>query len=379
MQELKQGDTGLRAWPVVGIALMQAFLLAAHWFIYYTCISFWPTLSPMAVLLLRTSLLLLAFTFVPAALLAFFHANRLVTLFYRLAAVWLGFLNYFFLAACFSWLASFALALLGWHSNKPLIAATLYGLAVAASLYGLVNARILRIRRISVQLPGLPDAWRGRTALLLSDLHLGHMNGRSFSRRIVAMAQRINPDIILLPGDLFDGVRANSAVLVEPFSQLAPPFGSYFSSGNHDEFGNAAHYAEILNRIGIRVLSNELVIVDGLQIAGVSYGDSGSPIRLRAILESLHLNTGKASILLHHVPNRLPIVDQAGISLQLSGHTHSGQLFPFTFFTRRAFGNFTYGLQRFGGLQVYTSSGAGSWGPPMRVGTSPEIVLITFE
>jgi predicted MPP superfamily phosphohydrolase len=362
----------------VGIALMQAFLLAAHGFIYYTCISFWPALSPMALLLLRTSLWLLAFTFAPAALLAFFHANRLVTLFYRLAAVWLGFLNYFFLAACFSWLASFALDLLGLHANMPFIAATFCGLAVAASFYGLVNARIFRIRRISVQLPGLPDAWRGRTALLLSDLHLGHMNGRSFSRRIVAMAMRLNPHIIFLPGDLFDGVRADAAALVEPFRALAPPFGSYFSTGNHDEFGNATHYAEILNRVGVRTLANEMILVDGLQIAGVSYGDSGSPIRLRAILESMHLIPGKASILLHHVPNRLPIVEQAGISLQLSGHTHSGQLFPFTFFTRRAFGKFTYGLQRFGGLQVYTSSGVGSWGPPMRVGTRPEVVLFTF-
>jgi hypothetical protein len=369
----------LKAWPLFGITLIEALLLAAHCFIYYTCISFWQTLSPQIVLLLGTSLSLLSFTFVPAALLAFFHANRLVTLLYRLASVWLGFLNYLFWAACLCWLADMALTALGLHANRPFIAATLFGLAVAVGLYGLVNARILRIRRISVRLPGLPEAWRGRTALLLSDLHLGHINGRSFSRRIVAMAERLNPHLIFLPGDLFDGVRADAAALAEPFSQLAPPFGSYFSTGNHDEFGNAANYTEILNRIGISVLANAMVTIDGLQIAGVSYGDSGSPIHLRAILESLHLVPGRASILLNHVPNRLPIVEQAGISLQLSGHTHSGQLFPFTFFTRCAFGRFTYGLQRFGGLQVYTSSGAGSWGPPMRVGTRPEVVLFTFE
>jgi hypothetical protein len=112
---------------------------------------------------------------------------------------------------------------------------------------------------------------------------------------------------------------------------------------------------------------------------GVSDGDSGYPIRLRATLESLHLVPGQASILLNHVPSRLSIVEQAGISLQLSGHTHGGQLFPFTWFTRYAFGRFIYGLQRFGSLQVYTSSGAGTWGPPMRVGTHSEIALLTFE
>jgi len=369
----------LKAWPLFGITLIEALLLAAHWFIYCTWIAFWPSLSPQRILLLGAVLLLLSFSFVPAALLAFFHGNRLVSLLYRFASVWLGFLNYFFLAACFSWLVSFALASLGLPVDKPFIAVALFSMAVAVSLYGLVNARILRIRHISIQLPGLPETWRGRTALLLSDLHLGHINGRSFSRRIVALAMRLNPSIIFFPGDFFDGVRADSAALAEPFSQLAPPLGSYFTTGNHDEFFSADHYAEILANNGIRVLSNEMIVVDGLQIAGVSYGDSSSPIRLRAILESFHLDPGRASILLNHAPSRLPIVEQAGISLQLSGHTHNGQLFPFTFLTRRAFGQFTHGLHRFGGLQVYTSSGAASWGPPMRVGSSPEAVLFTFE
>jgi len=78
------------------------------------------------------------------------------------------------------------------------------------------------------------------------------------------------------------------------------------------------------------------------------------------------------------VPNRLPIIEQTGFSLLLSGHTHGGQIFPFTWLTRRAFGKFTYGLQRFGALQVFTSSGVGSWGPPMRVGSHAEMVLLTF-
>ncbi|MGA2349704.1 MAG: metallophosphoesterase [Terracidiphilus sp.] len=369
----------MKAWPIVGIALMQAFLLAAHWFIYHTLIVFWQPLSHTASLALRDALLVLAFSFITAALLGFHHANPVVKLLYRMAAVWLGFLNYFFWAACLCWLARYAMALARLRMDRPLLAAMLFGLALLAGLYGLVNARFIRIRRISLKLPGLPGAWRGRTALLLSDVHLGHINGAAFSRRIVALAARLNPDIIFIPGDLFDGAMADADALAAPFKDLAPPLGSYFSTGNHDEFGNAAHYGRVLTRIGIRVLANEKVTVDGLDIVGVSCGDSSYPIRLRATFDSLQLTPGRASILLNHIPNRLPIVEQAGISLQLSGHTHGGQLFPFTWFTRRAFGNFTYGLQRFGALQVYTSSGVGSWGPPMRVGTRPEVVLFTFE
>jgi hypothetical protein len=121
------------------------------------------------------------------------------------------------------------------------------------------------------------------------------------------------------------------------------------------------------------------VIVDGLQILGVRYHDTTFPIRMRPILESLRLDRNTASILLNHVPNRLPIVEEAGVSLQISGHTHGGQIAPFTWLTQRVFGKFTHGLHSFGSLLVYTSYGAGTWGPPMRVGTTPEVVLLQFE
>ncbi len=358
---------------------MQALLLAAHWFIYQTWIAFGPPLSPLAGLVLRAVVLLLAFSFISAALLGFNYANWTVTLLYRIAAVWLGFLDFFFVAACLCRGIAYGMALWGGAVNRPVLAAVLYGLAVVAGIYGLVNVRLIRIRRIPIQLAGLPESWRGRTALLISDIHLGHVNGPAFSRRIVALATRLKPDVIFIPGDLFDGGKANVSALVEPFHELAPPLGIFFSTGNHDEFGDTALYMEGLARAGIRILANEKVTVDGLEILGVNYSDSGSPIRMRALLEGLSPAPGRASILLNHVPNRLPIAEQAGIGLQLSGHTHGGQLFPFTLFTKWAFGNFTYGLQRLGRLQVVTSSGVGTWGPPMRVGTSPEVVLLTFE
>ena len=369
----------MKAWPFFAIAVVQASLCLAHWFIYRTWIDFWWPLSPLAALALRTVVFVLAMSFIVAALLGFRFSNWLVSALYRVAAVWLGLLNFFFLAACLCWVAWFACRLVGVHGNRPLIAATLFSLALIAGVYGLLNARLVRIRRVPVRLPGLPNSWRGRTALLFSDLHLGNINGPRFSRRIADMAADLNPDIIFIPGDLFDGTHSDPNRLAAPFKDLSAPFGIYFATGNHDEFGSAAHYTEAMKRVGIRVLENEKVTVDGLHIVGVTYGDSTSPLRLSALLESLHLAEGQASILLHHVPNRLPIVEKAGVSLQLSGHTHGGQVFPFSWFTRRIFGKFTYGLQKFGALQVYTSSGAGTWGPPMRVGTHPEIVLLAFE
>jgi predicted MPP superfamily phosphohydrolase len=242
-----------------------------------------------------------------------------------------------------------------------------------------VNALLIRIHRVPIHLANLPASWHGRSALLISDLHLGHINGLLFSRRIVDLAARIEPDIILIPGDFFDGARVDPARLAAPFSALSPPLGMYFVTGNHDEYGDLPHYLEALRAAGIRILKNERAIVDGLPILGVSYHESTHILHLRATLESLRPDAGQPCILLSHVPNRLPIAEQAGIALQLSGHTHGGQLFPFTWLTRRAFGKFTHGLHSFGTLKVYTSFGAGTWGPPMRVGTRPEVVVLQFE
>lgn len=373
----------MKAWPILGIGLMQTFLLLAHWLIFRTIVVFRGNLTPNQTLVLGTALFLLAFSFIAAALLGYYFSGFEVRLIYKIAAVWLGFLNYFFFAACLCWLANLALLFSPLAPSlpryRPLIAAVFFSLALLTGIYGLLNARWIRIRRVTVQLPNLPAAWRDRTALLISDLHLGNINGPGFCRRMVALAARLQPDIVFLPGDLFDGVHADPARLIAPFKSISPPLGIYFTAGNHEEYGGEANFTHSLTQAGIRVLVNEMVVVDGLQVLGIPYADSHFPIRLRANLEALHPDPAQPSILLNHAPHRLPIVEQAGISLQLSGHTHGGQLIPFTWFTRRVFGKFTHGLHHFGSLQVYTSSGAGTWGPPMRVGTHPEIVLLQFN
>jgi len=350
---------------------------------YRTWIDFWRPEDPGSVVALRISFAVLAFIFVCASLMSFRFSGAAVRLFYRVAALWIGTANFLFVGTGVAWLAYLILRLRTPTETRAAYMHTIAGAlliaAIAAALYGVINARHLRIRRITVELPNLPECWRGRQALLISDMHLGHVNGASFAERIADKARQLNPAIIFLAGDLFDGGRVDPHREVAPLLKLKPRLGVFFVGGNHEEFGGASRFEEALRAGGIRVLHNECVVVDGLRIIGLAYRESAYPLHTRALLEGLRLKDGPASILLNHVPNRLPMAEHAGVSLQLSGHTHGGgQVFPFNFITRRAFGKFTYGLQRFGDMQVYTSSGAGTWGPPMRVGTSPEIVLLTF-
>lgn len=372
----------MRAWPLLGILIIQVFLCLAHWFLFFTWMhTGWP-MSTAATAALRVALVVLAFCFPTSALLSFRWDGGPVGLLYRLASVWMGVLNFLFWSACLFWLADTALRLAPGDVHlraRPFIAAALLAVSVLSSVYGLINARTLRLRRLTIALPNLPGAWRGRKAVLVSDLHLGNVNRRGFAKRVADRIRALDPAVIFLPGDLFDGTRVTPETIAGPILDLKPSLGVFFVTGNHEVYGGADHFTAPLDARGVRVLDNERVDVDGVAILGISYKDSTSPIRVRQFLSAQQLDADQPSILLQHVPNRLPIVEQCGVSLQLSGHTHGGQFLPFTWITRRAFGKFTHGLQRFGNLQVYTSSGVGTWGPPLRLGSASEIVLLTFE
>ncbi len=306
-------------------------------------------------------------------------SGLLLKLTYRVSAVWMALLNLCLFAAIACFIVNVASNVFGVNLDRQLIGATFYGLAVLVTVYGLFNAAWLRVTRVTVPLPHLPPAWHGREVMLMSDLHLGNVRGAGFTRRVVTKARSLQPHAVFVCGDVFDGPKADYDRLVEPFRELTAPAGVYFVTGNHEEFTDRAKFIAAIARAGLRVLNNEKVIVEGLQIVGVHDGEAVEPKRLRTILQDAALDRQQASILLAHRPGNLSVAEEAGISLQVSGHTHKGQMWPWLWLAHRVHGPFAYGLNRFGNLQVLTSSGAGTWGPPARVGTKSEIVLIRLE
>jgi len=351
----------------------------AHWFLYETWEFFWgvPVASKSSPL--PIVLAVLSVSFVLASLLAWRSSHVVVRVLYTVSAVWLGTLSFCFLAACLCW-SSYGIArLLGLHPDRRELVIVFFAIALLASLYGIVNAAWTRVRRVSVTLPNLPASWRGRVAALVTDTHLGHVRGFRFMRRIVTTLTRLRPDIVFIAGDMYDGTVARVRELAQPWARLAAPMGAFFVLGNHEQFSDSAKYLDAVEHSGVRVLNNEKVTVDGLQIVGVHYSDSTNDDHFRSVLRHVDVDRDRASILLTHAPDRLKIAEEEGFSLQLSGHTHGGQFFPFTWITSRMYGKFVYGLQRLGNLIVYVSYGAGTWGPPLRLGTTPEIVLIQFE
>ena len=165
----------------------------------------------------------------------------------------------------------------------------------------------------------------------------------------------------------------------EPLKELTAPHGVYFVAGNHEQFGDDSKYLRAIEATGVRVLTNEKVVVDGLQIIGVPYRSATQAKHLESALQGVNLDRKRASILLTHAPDYPEIAEAAGVSLQLSGHTQLGQFIPWNWMARRIYRQFVYGLSRIGMMQVFTSSGTGTWGPPLGLGSNPEIVVLKFE
>jgi uncharacterized protein len=365
----------------VFLSVFQSVLFLAHYFLFETVVFAWgPSVEAR---ILAVALAVLSVSFLGVSLLTFRYYNVVLRTLYKVAAVWLGTFSYLFIAACVWWIAYGLLSAANVNFSPRGWAEVLFGLALATSVYGMVNAGLTRVKRITVRLAGLPDSWRGRTIALVSDLHLGNVRNARFARRIVRKIMREKPAMVLIAGDLFDGTPLDAERAAAPLTELLrdsrTPLGAFFAEGNHEEFGTPAAYLAAIAKTGVRVLDNENVDVDGLQLIGVPYKHATNTEHFRSVLAKMGIDRQRASILLTHAPDRPQVAEEAGISLQVSGHTHRGQYFPFTWITARMYRQFVYGLSRTGGLQVYTSCGAGTWGPPLRVGSQPEIVIIRLE
>ncbi len=323
-------------------------------------------------------LAILCVSFLIVSILTFYFNNSFTNSLYTISASWLGFSVYLFLFSLLFFIVSGIL-----HIFSPNISLLYFGilcfiLPFVFGVYGLVHARNVIVKDISVTIPNLPINWKDKKAVWVSDLHLGAVHSQDFAKNIVSKINEINPDIVFIGGDIYDGVKVNESEIINPFINLHPKFGVYFITGNHEEFSDSKHFLDAISSAGIKILNNEMVIVDGLQLIGVDDRDSIDATKFESILSGLNIDRNKASILLKHQPSQLAEAANAGISFQISGHTHKAQILPLNIFTNLVYKGYDYGLKKMNNMNVYTSSGVGTWGPPMRVGSDAEIVVFSF-
>ncbi len=239
-----------------------------------------------------------------------------------------------------------------------------------------------RVRHLDVRVPGWPSALDGYRLVHISDLHLGPMLGEGFARRLARQINGLEPDLVAVTGDLVDGEASRYRDRVAPLAQLRTRDGVFFVTGNHDHYSGAAAWTEVVTALGWRALRNRRVEVrDAFQLAGVDDRQSamldGTGEDLTGVLEGRA--AGRPLILLAHQPLVFPAAAAAGVDLQLSGHTHGGQIIPFQLMVRLVYSRFVSGLYRRGDAQLHVSPGTGFWGPPIRVGAPAEITVLEIS
>lgn len=257
-------------------------------------------------------------------------------------------------------------------------------LGLLATVLGLWNARrTAAVVEVDVPIAGLPAALHGFTIAQISDIHVGPTIKAPYLRRIVDAVNRLRADMVAVTGDLVDGSVRELSAHVAPLADLQSRHGTFFVTGNHEYYSGAASWVVELRRIGLRVLMNEHVVVrhDGAEmiVAGVTdfsahHFDPAQRSDPQAALAGAPDAAGMR-VLLAHQPRSAEAAERAGFHLQLSGHTHGGQFWPWNLFVPLQ-QPFTAGLNRLRRLWVYTSRGTGYWGPPKRFGAPSEITRL---
>ena len=356
------------------LGIISALFLLVDALIYNAVALAFNISSPALLLGLKLGLVFFSGSFILANIWGRYSYTWLTRIYATATAVWIGASFYLFIAS----VVYGACAFFGYAQS--VVGVPLLAVAAVTSIYGLLHARRITIKEVSVSLPHLPAAWKGRKAVWVSDLHLGQIYGARFTSRVVQKINAQKPDVVFIGGDLFDGTTAPDLVkLSEPLKEMSARLGTFYVTGNHEEFDDNTKFIEAVKAAGARVLMDEMVEVDGLQLVGVDYHNASNREQFAGILSKLNLDIHTPSILLKHEPNDLSVAEQAGISLQISGHTHRAQMWPLEYIARMSYKGFVYGLNKLGPMQVYTSSGVGSWGPPLRVGTDSEVVVFIFQ
>lgn len=347
---------------IVFMVVFWLLMFLVHAFVYLAFVRVYEIELPYATLILA----LLSFYFIFANIINRKYDGRWVDWLYFDAASWLGII---FLA--FSFTALYEIIGLFIPGESKI----LYNIAalgtVLSSVYGLFNGARVIVKEIEIPIHGLEKEIK---IVQLSDVHIGTIHQEKFLERIVKMSNDLEPDLVLMTGDLFDGSEPIHEEMLRPLNDLRVP--TYFSMGNHEEYEGLQYVRETINNLDMQLLDSEVVEAKGLQIIGVNDRQSiPKEIMLDDILAKLVYDRSKPTVLMYHTPVEWSAARKHGIDLMLSGHTHNGQIYPFNWIVRTSF-KYINGLYEEEGKFLHVSPGTGTWGPPMRLGSRNQVSLL---
>lgn len=266
------------------------------------------------------------------------------------------------------------------HITIPtIVTAALFTLSLVFAGLGLWQAQHIITTDYTVTLPDAPSAWDGKKAILVTDTHFGLVNHAAFSYKVIDHIIALKPDFVLHAGDFYDGPMVPTAPITKSWQTLASNTPVFYAPGNHEMYGDYAAFIKSIAAAGVTVLDNKKTTYEGVQIAGITYHEGQVSEEASKAIADLAIDSTVPSILINHPPTSLAAANTAGVSLMVSGHTHNGQFWPMNYLVRFVYKQYAYGLNAYKNMEVITSKGVGTFGPPFRLFNSPELVRITFK
>lgn len=326
-------------------------------------------------------LIILPLLFIVTTILGRKFYTKISAIVYTISATWLPILVYFFFS-------SLILTIINSVLPAGIISAHVYSLlvygfitiSISLVLYGIINANRFTITKISIPSNNALSAiLKGKKVILVSDAHIGLTNNNGFLKRAVSFINRQNPDMVLFAGDLIDGPKIDFKASLDPLNALQAPLGIYYTPGNHEVY--SPDESKLYESIppNITTLRDGKTSIAGIDIIGLSYDAYESGQATVNKLYRAGYNPQNPTIVLEHEPKNNNHLQDMGVNLIVSGHTHGGQFWPFTWVVKKKFGLYAHGLVIKENTASITTWGIGTWGPSVRIGTHSEIVQITFE
>ncbi len=364
---------------LIFVTVASLIVIAAHAGVYFTAIKLFHLEAGSLRRSLFWVLAGLSVSFITTALVVHWQENLVTRMAYLVSSVWIGAFVYLLLACVAAWIVTAMLRVVGMGGavgDQITLALALLA-ALSATVYSLWNAANPVVKPVTVQIRDLPELWEGRKIVQLSDVHIGAILREGFLAEVVRKTNEQNPDLVVITGDLFDGAGLELGRMAQPLNELKAPLGTFFITGNHETYVGVERSLSALDGTRVRVLRDEIVEIDGIQLVGIDYPLMGQRKNLDSILT--RVDRERPCILHYHEPAYSDTMKVLGIDLQLAGHTHRGQMWPFNYITKRVYRGLDYGLHTDGDYNLYTSCGVGTWGPPLRSGNRPEIVVFTLQ
>ncbi len=363
---------------IVIFLIFIIILLWSHYVCYFLLIQIFWVVNFKVKLILFLTFTFLSISFFLASILAHYFNNVFTRFFYLISWYWLWFLINLFLALILAFLIFLVFKYFKLSFNTNYISIFLITLALVTTIYGWINASNFKINNITIPIKNLPISWQNNKIIQISDVHLWHVYRSDFLEKVIKMINFQKPNFVFITWDFFDWMDWD----LDSFTKVLNTFDNniwvYFVTWNHEGLLWLDKAFKELSKTKIKILNNDLVEIDWVQIIWISYWDKNNQNIKNIILNMKNFDQNKPHILLYHVPDSIEQIKEASINLQLSGHSHGWQLFPFNLITKLFYKWFDKGLYKHQDYYLYTSFGLGTWWPAIRTSGFSEIVIINL-